>query len=781
MTTTQALSFEEAAQLLRENGYTVKLHGARFLVTHAEHGTKVFTKPELIAYAERWYGDGAAGNGAPHTTDLDTIGGPQSLPPGSMVAQLDGAMPLMDLMMALERHADGLPDPLPLDLLIAQPAGLRERLSVPIGVIVPGRYQPRTRFDETKLAELADSIREHGILNPLIVFANERGNLELIAGERRLRAAYAAELTFVPVEIRAYTLRHIAEISALDNLQRDDLTPIEEGVAYERLIKDLGLSEAELARRLGKNRGYIQQRRAIASAAPEVIQALDEGAITFSQARAIAQVAPGQAAAQKQALTKLRDLAKQGKRTTETEARAAAEKVVLSKAKKDLEALGWTVSEPYGGYFVWAATEKPRQWTGMEILEAVATKRRPSDTRPAEKDGSVVAELLATLKLRYRINQEYTPWIGLSREWELPTFYAADELADLVAEISAGLSAMQERVKAAGWTLTVDASGMYSQARFIFQSKEGAQHSVWGYAEAEKAIAGIEAGKVSAKPAPAYTPPKQKCEECKQNVTEYRHIEGRRLCQACTKQAERAIAERKQRSAREVHGLMEAWLIGAPIEALRLLAALMTHAPYDAGQAKAYAEKLRSATAADLAATVLKEAIDRADDYRAAPLYDAVPALKVHRILTEWDDIEAQAYVSQAERAAALLDADGYASVAAFVRQTREALLPGSSSDDPPPPQSVGTDDGTPAAAWPALRPIQDALDDLETQLGAAQPFDAQQLADWRQLLDDLRGDLDELSGDTDLVDDSAWEETSMRIGELARQVKALQEVEVGA
>src|SRR5262249_41656957 len=103
-------------------------------------------------------------------------------------------------------------------------------------------------------------------------------------------------------------------------------------------------------------------------------------------------------------------------------------------------------------------------------------------------------------------------------------------------------------------------------------------------------------------------------------------------------------------------------------------------------------------------------------------------------------------------------------------------LLPGSSV----PPSSVGTDDGTPAAAWPALRPIQDSLDDIEATLAGVGPFDAQQLMDWQLLLDELRCDLDELSGDAE-IDDGAWQDTSTRMGELERQIRSLQEVEVSA
>jgi len=375
--TTPHLSIEAATETLGRYGYTVKKHGARWLAAFGAESPKVLATDELITLA--------AEHAAADTPRRPAAAEPAAPPPDTL--------PLGELLGALDAHARALPRPLPTTHSIPLPAGIPARFAAPLDLITPGRYQPRTQFDAAELDELAASIAEHGILNPLLVFASEAGKLELVAGERRLRAARQIGLAFVPVDVRSYTLRQVAEISGLDNIQRANLSAAEEGAYYNRLMAELGISENELSKRLGKNRAYIQQRRAIASAAPEVLAALASSELTFSQARAIAQAAPGQTKAQSQALTKVRELVKNGKRVTETDAKNAAEKIVLSKAKKDLEALGWQVAEPYGGFTIWAPSEKPRQWTGAEIIEAVATQRRPSsELPPAAADAATPAD-----------------------------------------------------------------------------------------------------------------------------------------------------------------------------------------------------------------------------------------------------------------------------------------------------------------------------------------------------------------------------------------------------
>lgn len=127
---------------------------------------------------------------------------------------------------------------------------------VPLSKVEPNRGQPRRNFDEDALQELAESIRQYGIIQPLIVQERD-GYYEIIAGERRWRAARIASLKEVPVIIREYTSREVMEISLIENIQREDLNPIEEAGAYRRLMEEFSLKQDEVALRVSKSRAAI--------------------------------------------------------------------------------------------------------------------------------------------------------------------------------------------------------------------------------------------------------------------------------------------------------------------------------------------------------------------------------------------------------------------------------------------------------------------------------------------------------------------------------------------
>lgn len=131
-----------------------------------------------------------------------------------------------------------------------------EPVMVPISMVEPNREQPRRNFDEDALQELAESIRQYGIIQPLIVQERD-GYYEIIAGERRWRAARIASLKEVPVIIREYTPREVMEISLIENIQREDLNPIEEAGAYKRLMEEFSLKQDEVALRVSKSRAAI--------------------------------------------------------------------------------------------------------------------------------------------------------------------------------------------------------------------------------------------------------------------------------------------------------------------------------------------------------------------------------------------------------------------------------------------------------------------------------------------------------------------------------------------
>jgi ParB family chromosome partitioning protein len=146
--------------------------------------------------------------------------------------------------------------------------------------------QPRKTFDAEKLAELARSIEKHGILQPLIVRANG-AEYELVAGERRLRAAKLAGLEKVPVVIKPLSDREMMEIALIENLQREDLNPLEEAEAYKNLMDEFGYTQAQLADRIGKSRSAIANTLRLVSLHPDVRREVSLGRLSEGHARAI--------------------------------------------------------------------------------------------------------------------------------------------------------------------------------------------------------------------------------------------------------------------------------------------------------------------------------------------------------------------------------------------------------------------------------------------------------------------------------------------------------------
>ena len=160
---------------------------------------------------------------------------------------------------------------------------------VPIERIRPGALQPRRRFAEAELEALAQSIREKGILQPLLVrsLTAEESDFELIAGERRWRAAQRVGLHDVPIIIRQIGDREALEIALIENLQREDLSPLEEAEAYRRLIDELGRTQASLAEAVGKSRSHIANTLRLLSLPDPVRRRLDEGELSAGHARAL--------------------------------------------------------------------------------------------------------------------------------------------------------------------------------------------------------------------------------------------------------------------------------------------------------------------------------------------------------------------------------------------------------------------------------------------------------------------------------------------------------------
>jgi ParB family transcriptional regulator, chromosome partitioning protein len=150
----------------------------------------------------------------------------------------------------------------------------------------PNPYQPRKIFEEESIEELKQSIQEHGILQPIIARKSIKG-YEIVVGERRYRAAKAAKLETVPVIIRELSEQQMMELAVLENLQREDLSPIEEAAAYQLLLEKLNITQEELAKRLGKSRPHIANHIRLLSLPPKIQELISEEKISMGHGRAL--------------------------------------------------------------------------------------------------------------------------------------------------------------------------------------------------------------------------------------------------------------------------------------------------------------------------------------------------------------------------------------------------------------------------------------------------------------------------------------------------------------
>ena len=150
--------------------------------------------------------------------------------------------------------------------------------------------QPRKHFDEDALNELAVSIKNYGVIQPILVCPKEGGRYELIAGERRLRASKMAGLSFIPAIVKRFTESEMAEIALIENLQREDLNPIEEARAYRSLMEKYGFTQEELADKLGKSRPVIANSLRLLSLNPVVVEMVETGRLSSGHARCLASI-----------------------------------------------------------------------------------------------------------------------------------------------------------------------------------------------------------------------------------------------------------------------------------------------------------------------------------------------------------------------------------------------------------------------------------------------------------------------------------------------------------
>ena len=162
-----------------------------------------------------------------------------------------------------------------------------ELAQLPVASLRPGKYQPRTRMDEASLAELADSIRARGVIQPIVVRPVEDGRYEILAGERRWRAAKLAGQEQVPALIREVPDDVALGIGLIENIQREDLNPIEEGNGLKRLIEEFRLTHEEVARAVGRSRAAVTNLLRLLELSPAVQDMLQDGKIDMGHARAL--------------------------------------------------------------------------------------------------------------------------------------------------------------------------------------------------------------------------------------------------------------------------------------------------------------------------------------------------------------------------------------------------------------------------------------------------------------------------------------------------------------
>jgi ParB family transcriptional regulator, chromosome partitioning protein len=161
---------------------------------------------------------------------------------------------------------------------------------VPLEQIVPNLHQPRREFDEAALQELADSIRQHGVLQPILLRQRGDNRFEIVAGERRFRASKLAGLKSIPAFVRKFNDKDQAEISLIENLQREDLSPVEMARAFRTLIQQFGLTQQELSHRVGKSQPVISQFLHLLELPDKILDSLECGDIQEGHARALLRI-----------------------------------------------------------------------------------------------------------------------------------------------------------------------------------------------------------------------------------------------------------------------------------------------------------------------------------------------------------------------------------------------------------------------------------------------------------------------------------------------------------
>ena len=246
--------------------------------------------------------------------------------------------------------------------------------SLPVDAVRPNPHQPRRRFDEAALEELAASIRQHGLVQPIIVTPAGDGYV-LVAGERRWRAARLAGLTEVPALVRDLDPLAMTEVALIENLQREDLTPIEEAYAFQTLQEEFGLTQEEIARRVGKSRSQVANTLRLLALDPQVQRMVDAGELSFGHAKVLLSVA---SAAEQRRLARL--TIEQGWTVRALEARLGAGRPARARRRSSPSA---------------AAADPHWREAAEELQRALGTRVHVEPVRKG-KGGRIVIEFYST-------------------------------------------------------------------------------------------------------------------------------------------------------------------------------------------------------------------------------------------------------------------------------------------------------------------------------------------------------------------------------------------------
>jgi ParB/RepB/Spo0J family partition protein len=317
---------------------------------------------------------------------------------------------------------------------------------VPVDRIEPNPQQPRLAFDETSLDELAASIREHGVLQPILVRPLSDNRYQLIAGERRWRASRIAGHAAIPALVEEIDDETALEIAIIENLQREDLSPLDEATMYDRMIRDHGYSIRKLAEKLGKDKGYLENRLRLADAPPEVRQLVSLRKDTLSHAYELMKVddprkrrrLADQVARNELSLVKLRERIEGRTRRP----RANGEEVPADDfaTDDDIAAGGRVTTGDAGGGSREVEAEAEAAWTG----------RRRSAPAPIQDDSLVLA--------KRQLNDAVEDLLGVLRSPDVLSSISQVDRANLVKYLTIAKLRLENAI-AAVRTGEVDQAG----------------------------------------------------------------------------------------------------------------------------------------------------------------------------------------------------------------------------------------------------------------------------------------------------------------------------------